>query len=347
MADPPPIPPGEKRMWELAASFPQQLRDGLKSVPRHDFPLRTGVPIVVAGMGGSGIAGELLSSLSARGGDSPIVPIRDFAFPAWVRPPVPSVFLSYSGETAEVVAAYEDARRRGLPRAVIASGGALLAKAKQDHVLTVQLPPGQPQRASLGYLLGGLVGLLREALPNVDRELPKVAESLQARTREFTEEGGLAYRLAEAWGGERDLWVYASESLLPVARRWKTQAEENAKCFGHYDAVPELLHNAIVAWDALPKERATSRFVALLQGRGDGEAISRRADYLRRALSERGTPVEVVLPESRGALGELLELVWLGDYVSLWSARRRGVDPLPVPGIERMKGAMASAVGGR
>lgn len=330
-------------MWELAASFPRQLEDGLKSVPRHDLPVRSGVPVAVCGMGGSGIAGELLSGLAGRSGECPIVQVRDFVLPAWVRPPVPAVFLSYSGGTAETLSAYDEAGRRGVTRAVIASGGPLMERARADRVLHVQVPPGLPPRASLGYLMGALVGLLREAIPGIDRELPRVAESLRARTEEFAGDGGRASVLADAWGGKRDLWVYAPEPLVAVARRWKTQAEENAKRLGHFDSVPELLHNAIVAWDVLGKAEAEGRFVAILRGRSEGEAMHRRIDYLSEALRGQGARVETVSPEARGALGELLELVWLGDYVSLWSAKRRGVDPLPVRGIDRMKQSMPSA----
>lgn len=218
-----------------------------------------------------------------------------------------------------------------------------MERARADRVLHVQVPPGLPPRASLGYLMGALVGLLREAIPGTDRELPRVAESLRARTDEFAGDGGRASVLADAWGGKRDLWVYASEPLVAVARRWKTQAEENAKRLGHFDSVPELLHNAIVAWDVLGKAEAEGRFVAILRGRSEGEAMHRRIDYLSEALRAQGARVEIVSPEARGALGELLELVWLGDYVSLWSARRRGVDPFPVRGIDRMKQSMPTA----
>ncbi|MDE1838057.1 MAG: hypothetical protein KGJ23_15770 [Euryarchaeota archaeon] len=344
-------PPGESRMWEFASSFPRQLKEGLRSVPRHNFAARPGVPIATVGMGGSGIAGELLSSLAARGGESALLPVRDFVLPAWVRPPVPVVFVSYSGNTAETLGAYEQARARGLPRAVIASGGRLIELAKEDGVLHVQVPPGQPPRASLGYLFGALAGILREVLPEVDRDLPRVADGLSARSEEFSSDSGLAGKLATAWGGDRDLWVYATDPLLPVARRWKTQAEENAKRLGHFDAVPELLHNAVVAWDAMPKAEAQGRFVAILHAAGEGEATVRRVDYLARSLGAQGAKVELVVPRSRGALGEMLELVWLGDYVSLWAARRRRVDPLPVPAIDKMKvalgGSAPRASGGR
>lgn len=329
-------------MWSLAASFPRQLRDGLKSVPRHEFARRPGVPVAVAGMGGSGIAGELLASLAAREGDIPLLPVRGSQLPSWVRPPVPLVAVSYSGDTAETLAAFEEAGRRGVERAVVSSGGRLTALAKKDGLLHVQVPGGQPPRASLGYLMGALSGVLREALPGTVRDLPRASESLDERAEEFAGEAGRPRAIAKAWGGGRDLWVYAPDALSAVARRWKTQAEENAKVLSHFDTYPELLHNAIVAWEVLAIERARDRFVVILRGNGEGPEADGRAHYLEHALREKGVGVETYASPSRGALAELLDLLWTADYVTLWSARLRGVDPVPILGIDRMKRTLSA-----
>ncbi len=329
-------------MWALAAAFPRQLRDGLRSVPRHDFALRPGVPVAVAGMGGSGIAGELLASLASRESETPLLPVRGSHLPTWVRPPVPLVAVSYSGDTAETLASFEEAGRRGVERAVVASGGRLGELAKKEGLLQVQVPGGQPPRASLGYLMGALAGVLREALPGTVRDLPRASESLDARAEEFSGGSGRPRAIAEAWGGARDLWVYAPDALAAVARRWKTQAEENAKVLSHFDTFPELLHNAIVPWEVLAPERARDRFVVLLRGGGEGPEADGRAQYLERALREKGVGVETYASPSRGALAELLDLLWAADYVTLWSARLRGVDPVPIMGIDRMKRTLSA-----
>lgn len=328
-------------MWELTASFPRQLREGVKSVPRHTFAERPGLPIALGGMGGSGIAGELLANMASATAEAAIVPVRDFALPAWAQNGSPVVCVSYSGNTAETLALFREAGRRGLPRAVIASGGDLITAAQKEGVLAVQVPAGQPPRASLGYLLGALVGVLRHVLPSIERELPRVAEGLEARKEEFSGRSGRAAGLAEAWGTGRELWVYAPEPLSGVARRWKTQAEENAKVLGHFDLLPELLHNAVVAWDQVAREEGARRFVALLRESSEPVERARQTDFLSRLLRERGVAVEEVRATSRGRLAEVLELVWLGDYLSLWSARARQVDPLPVPVIQRMKTELA------
>lgn len=334
-------------MWELSRSFPRQLQEGLKAVPRHNFAERPGPPLALVGMGGSGIAGELLASLAARVGESPVLPVRDFALPAWVRPPASAVLVSYSGGTAETLAAYDEAGRRGVPRAVLASGGELIERAKRDQVLHVQVPAGQPPRASLGYLFGGLAGLLRHAVPSVARDLPREASSLEARAGEFSSPEGAPAALARGWAGHGDLWVYAPDALAAVARRWKSQVEENTKRVSHFDVYPELQHNAVVGWSGTPREAAAEHYVVVLRGQGGGEAMSRRCDYLVNYLRDRGARVAEATSVARGDLGELLDLVWQGDYLSLWAARELGVDPLPVKIIEEMKAALSSAPGAR
>jgi glucose/mannose-6-phosphate isomerase len=336
------VPAGEARMWELAASFPRQLRDGQKAVPRHNFAERPGLPIAVVGMGGSGIAGELVANLAAGEAESPVLPLRDFALPGWVSSHAASVFVSYSGNTAETLAAYDEAGRRGVPRAAIASGGELITRAKRDKVLHVQIPAGQPPRSSLGYLLGGLIGILRHAIPSLERDLAREADALGSRATEYAGEGAAPARLAEAWGARGDLWVYAPQGLAAVARRWSTQIEENAKRMAHFDTVPELLHNAVVGWSEMGREDAERRFVVVLRPRSAGEAISRQLDFVIGLMKERGARVVEVTSSSRSPLGEALDLVWQGDYVSLHAARRLGVDPLPVAIIERLKAALAA-----
>jgi glucose/mannose-6-phosphate isomerase len=338
--------PGEERMWTLAAAFPSQLKDGLKAVPRHNFAENPHGGIVVAGMGGSGIAGELLGAAASRTGESLLCPLRDFRLPAWARPPMPAVFVSYSGNTAETLAAYDEAKRRNLPRAIVTSGGALLERGRKDQVLTVQVPAGQPPRASLGYLMGALAGVLRHALPEIGRDLPRDADGLAARLAEFTDPHGALADLARAWGGRNDLWVYAPDPLAPVARRWTTQFEENAKHLAHFDAVPEVLHNAIVGWDALPSEKAAERTVVLLKGRSDGSEMDRRSAYLQGALAAKGVQVLEVRAGARSPLGEVLDLTWAGDYASLWAARQLGIDPVPVPGIDRMRASLDAPAAG-
>lgn len=334
-------PPGEAKMWELAESFPLQLRQGLEMVPKLDPSFPPGLPIAIAGMGGSGIAGELLSDLAALTGGPPLLPVRGFELPRWVKPTTPAVFVSYSGNTAETLATYDEAARRAVPRAVVTSGGALAERAQRDQVPLVRIPEGLPPRSGLGYLFGGLLGVLQNALPEAYEHLPAITRSLEGVGPSLRSSEGEPARWAAAWK-ERELHVYTGDALAGVGRRWKTQTEENAKRLASFDTVPELLHNALVAWDAIPRSAAERHMVLLLRGPLEGPEAARRMDYLASVLREKGAVVEEWRPKLHTPMGELLEAVWTGDYLSLWTAWHAGTDPLPVPAIDKMKKALAS-----
>jgi glucose/mannose-6-phosphate isomerase len=331
---------GLEKMVQLVDSLPQQLVDGYNRGLAANFPLKPGKsPPMIFGMGGSGIAGELLSTLASEIGSTPIISIRSFSFPKWAGKGVPAVFVSYSGNTAETLRVYKEAGKRGLDRVVLTSGGALLEMARKDGVPSVVVPPGNPPRASLGYLFGALFGLLNPLFPGHEHDLPVTAEELRSLASDMKGEWGWPARVASAWG-DRELWVYVPERLVAVGRRWKTQSEENAKRLAHFDTVPELMHNALVAWDSLPKGVAGKRLVVMLSGPRDGKEIMTRMEYLSGVIEGIGCPLLHIRLGSLRPLTEILEGVWIGDYASLREAQSTGVDPLPVVAIDKMKAKM-------
>jgi glucose/mannose-6-phosphate isomerase len=327
-------------MVQLVDSLPQQLLEGYNKALKTGFSLKLGKsPILVLGMGGSGIAGELISTLSSEIGSSQVASVRSFSFPTWASKGSTAIFVSYSGNTAETLRVYREAGRRGVERVVLTSGGALLKMAEKDGVPAVVIPSGNPPRASLGYLFGALFGLLNPLFPGHEKDLAVTAEELRALGSEMKGDWGWPARVANAWG-DRELWVYVPERLAAVGRRWKTQSEENAKRLAHFDTVPELMHNALVAWDCLPKGAAGKRLVVMLSGPREGNEILTRMEYLSGVIEGMGGPLLHIRLGSTRPLTEMLEGVWIGDYASLREAEATGVDPLPVAAIDKMKAKM-------
>jgi glucose/mannose-6-phosphate isomerase len=332
---------GLEKMIELVDSLPQQLLEGHSRGQAIKFSLKGKSPPIVFGMGGSGIAGELLSTLSHEIGSTPVTCIRSFSFPTWAGKGIPAIFVSYSGNTAETLRVYKEAGRRGLDRVVLTSGGTLLSMAEKDGVPSVVIPSGYPPRASLGYLFGSLFGILSPLFPGHEHDLPVAAEELRGLAGEMKGEWGWPARVASAWG-DRELWVYVPERLAAVGRRWKTQSEENAKRLAHFDTIPELMHNALVAWDCLPPGIAGKRLVVMLSGPREGKEILTRMEYLAGVLEGMGCPLLHIRLGSTRPLTEMLEGVWIGDYASLREAQATGVDPLPVAAIDKMKAQLPS-----
>ncbi|MCI4354925.1 MAG: hypothetical protein L3K06_06125, partial [Thermoplasmata archaeon] len=251
-----------------------------------------------------------------------------------------TIFASYSGNTWETLAAYDEAARRGSARLVISSGGELSRRADRDGVPHLQLPPGLRPRAAVGYQLGGLLGVLDPFFPESNEaRVHRAAQRVAAVQAGFTSSRGLPARIAKTIGA-RTPEIYSDVSIAGLARRWKTQIEENAKRLAHFDLFPELLHNAIVGWDAVTPPEARRWAVVLLEWPGQNPAITPAVRYLEKLLKRRGVVVARawVSPEDR--LEATLYGVSLGDHVSVALAEAAGIDPVPDEAIGRMKQAL-------
>ncbi|MCI4353636.1 MAG: bifunctional phosphoglucose/phosphomannose isomerase [Thermoplasmata archaeon] len=329
---------GSAQMREWTRAFPAQLRSGFAAGRALEFRWPRGVDrSVVVGMGGSAIGADLLRSLTDAETDLLVQPVREPTLPRWVGPSTLAVAVSYSGDTWETLAAFDVAGRRGAPRVAVSSGGRLQQLARAEGVPHLMVPPGLQPRAALGSLLGGLLGLFDPAFPASNRDrLDRASKVLLMGADELGGAAGPPTRLAARIRG-RLPWICSSEELAPVARRWATQIEENAKRLAHWDALPESLHNVLVAWDALTRREAERYFVVRLQGAGDDQALRDRFEYLSKLLAGRKVPVATVRFEASDRLERTLSAIQWGDYLSLALAELGGVDPFPVEAIQRMK----------
>jgi glucose/mannose-6-phosphate isomerase len=329
---------GMVRMRDLATQVPAHLTDAFARARELAAPIpRQSRGAVVVGMGGSAIAADLTRGITDAELEISLEVVRGPLLPRSVDASTLTVLASYSGNTWETLAAYDEAGRRGATRLVISSGGELTRRADRDHVPALLLPPGLPPRAAVGYQLGGLLGLLDPFFPESNEaRVGRAAERVASLQHGFAAPKGLPAGLAKAIGS-RTPEVYADVSLVSLARRWKTQIEENAKRLAHFDLFPELLHNAIVGWDALTPTAARRWAVVILDWPGQNPAIAPVVTYLERLLKRRGVAVARarIPPEDR--LEALLYGVSLGDHVSLALAEAARVDPYPVEAIARMK----------
>jgi glucose/mannose-6-phosphate isomerase len=251
------------------------------------------------------------------------------------------VLTSYSGNTWETLASYDAAGRRGASRLVVSSGGALTQRAAEDGVPCLVVPPGLPPRSAVGYLLGGLLGVFDASFPESNEmRLSHVADELAVRMRSLARSTGGPARLAKAIAGKTP-FIYAEEGLGALARRWKTQVEENAKRLAQFDIMPELFHNALVPWERISAADARSRVVLLLETAGQDRRFTSRFRYLEKILAARRVAsYRVSLPGPDPLLALLTGIAW-GDYVSLGVAELSHIDPYEVRALERMKELLA------
>ncbi len=334
---------GPIRMRALAAMLPQALEDGFRAGRELAPSALDGRPSVVAvGMGGSAIAADLARGFVTAESPIELSVLRSPELPRSVNERTHVILVSYSGNTWETLQAYDATRRAGARRTVVTSGGALAERANADGVPVLTLPPGLPPRSTVGQQLGGILGLLDPWFPESNEgRVGRVAGRVRGLIGLYAKPRGPAGRLAEKVG-DRLPFVYAESSFLALARRWKTQVEENAKRLATFDEVPELFHNALVGWDAVRRSEAGRYAVILLEWTGESGSTRKSFRYLEALLRRRGVRVVPVPLDSEDRLEALVGGISLGDYVSLFLADRRRVDPLPVEAIVRLKTALGS-----
>lgn len=302
--------------------------------------------IVFCGMGGSAVAGDIVGSLYRDRLTMPFETIRSPELPAYVGRRTLVVCSSYSGNTAETLACFEEAVVRGARVLAITSGGTLGARTRQLGFATTPLPPGFQPRAAIGHLVFGLLGLLERTglLPPLEGEVEETARVLEGlRTRlgpEAAGEGNLAKDLARRIGSRVPV-IWGAQGVGSVAAmRWKTQLNENGKVPAFSSALPELDHNEVVGWTP---GVGTGFFLIPLRLDGEHPDIARRFPLSIDIVQAAGVEVEEIMAVGASPLSQLFSLVLTGDYVSAYLGILRGFDPTPVEVIDRLKAALADA----
>jgi glucose/mannose-6-phosphate isomerase len=334
------------RMLGLVADLPAQLL-GSAAMPGRDEVSGRSLPgrdVLLCGMGGSAVAGDLVQPLCTAAGVRLRVH-RDYGLPGDLVPGTLVVLSSYSGDTEETLAALAEARERRLPLLGLTSGGALLAAARGTEggprFPVLVLPPGLPPRAALGHSLGALLWGLHEydLLPSPAPELQEAAAVLKQRNAVLGPAAGPAGPAANLARTCRDRFVVVyttSAESHGAGLRWKAQLNENAKSPAYAAPFPELNHNDIVGWE-LPAALRRAFVLVLLRSADEHPRVTARVAITRELLSGQFAAVQEVQARGSTPLARTLSLVQYGDYLSCYLAELRGLDPLPVTRIDVLK----------
>jgi len=332
-------------MLALVEAFPVHCEEGWRL--GTEVASGTGRPefdtIVFAGMGGSAVAGDIAAGLLAGELSVPCLVWRDYGLPAWAGKDALVICSSYSGETEETLSAFREALVRGCRLIGVTSGGTLERECRAAEVPVIPLPGGLPPRASLGYALLAVLSLFRAwglgGPPEVEvREAVTALRRLADRLRlSVPQEENPAKSLAKKVSVSLPVLLAAGRHLGPVAYRWRTQLNENAKMAAYNCEFPELDHNEIVAWRRpFNVERPLALF---LRDASEPKRLRKRVEITREILKAAGVPAEEVRGEG-GPFSSALCLISFGDYVSVYASFARGLDPTPVAAIESLKAKM-------
>jgi len=343
---PSPLPVDSLNMWEATTGLPEQMAAALDWSGEHVLGITGPITnLVVAGMGGSGIIGDLVAAVATTEMVVPVVVSKSYDLPAYCGPDTLVLCISFSGDTAETLEAAERAAAVGASVVVVTSGGALGRLADTEHWPVAPVPSDIPQpRAALGAMaVPALVALERLGLlEGITTRLAAAVEFLARRRDVLAAEGGPPVAVARRIGRTFPL-VHGSPGPSGVAAlRWRSQVQENAKSPAFASLQPELCHNELAGWGQ--DGDVTRQVLTLVTLRHDDEhpEIARRFELVAEVMEEVVGDVVEVRTEASEPFARFFDLALFGDLVSLHLAGREGVDPGPVPALADIKQRLAS-----
>jgi glucose/mannose-6-phosphate isomerase len=334
-------------MYGLIRNFPEQIREAVQIGRAARIPIASrGIRnIVLSGLGGSAIGGDLLRAYLADDLEVPFLVNRMYTLPAFVGPGTLVIISSYSGNTEETNAAHREALKRKAKVLCITSGGKTAQLAGRGAMIRV--PGGLPPRAALGYSFFPLLIALAKAgfIRDRGRAIRETIELLEHRAAVYAEPDEAhnpALQLAEKLRGRIGVIYSAAERFDSINTRWRGQIAENGKslAFGH--VVPEMNHNELVGWKVL-REPMREMQVFILRDRDDHKRVRIRMDVTKLVLGEHTGRITEVWSDGSSLLARMFSLVYLGDWMSFYLAVLNGVDPTPVAVIDRLKKELADA----
>ncbi len=334
-------------MFDLIYKFPDHCIEAINITKESISGLRFNniMNVVITGMGGSAIGGDLVRMLTTERAQIPVIVNRDYKLPAFVDEKTLVIASSYSGNTEETLTAYDYAKTKKAKIIVITTGGKLKEKATQDEVPVITIPGGLPPRAALGFSLFPILVLFKEQGIGFGKKSDiETAVNLLKQVREkycpqVPEKDNPAKALAGKLHGKLPL-IYGTSNLTDIiAVRWKGQMNENAKHPAFYNAFPELNHNEIMGFEGDSKLLKTFEII-ILRSPNESDRIKKRIDITTDILKEEVSGITEIWPEGESALEQMLYHIMFGDYVSAYLAILNNKDPKEIDFIDELKERM-------
>lgn len=330
-------------------AFPEQCCLAWEKVAAFDLPkaYRQIDKVVVLGLGGSAIGGDMVASLAWSESKAPILVHRDYDLPPFVDKNTLVIASSYSGNTEETLSAFGKALKTPAKKLAITTGGKLAEVARKEVLPVYTIDYKAAPRAAFPHSfvpLFGIIqktGLIADKSTDFKKMLQALARVAQDCAKTVPTASNPAKRLATDLVG-RVTVVYGAETLSPVARRWKTQLNENSKAWAFYEVLPELNHNAVVGYP-YPQEAKKVLTVLLLHSALLHPRTHLRYQATAKLLADAGITHQTIEANGEGPLAQAISLLLFGDYVSFYLALLTKVDPTPVKVIDYLKSFLAQS----
>ncbi len=320
--------------------IPERLKISRETSIEYSKPTR----IIVAGMGGSAIGGEILKDWLSSKLQTPIEVCRDYKLPVYADEETLVFTVSYSGNTEETLSSFIDAIKRGCMVISLTSGGHLLSFSRKFRVPCVALPKGLAPRVALPYTFLPMPVIMEKMglYLKVEEQIGEVVEVLRELSEEVSPNVSANENVSKRLALELKDTIpifYGFRHFKAVARRLKCQFNENTKILSFYDAFPELDHNEIVGWES--PENLTKLFsVVLIRDLEEPPEIRHRIELTKSLALTKARKVLEINARGKGLLARIFSVIFIGDIASIYLAVLRRVDPAPVPLIDALKAGM-------
>ena len=334
-------------MGQRISELPRQCKEAAALVRKCSLPdnYRGADSIVVLGLGGSAIGGDLVCTLIRDECSVPIFVNRAYDLPAFVSDRTLVLASSYSGNTEETLSAFRQALDRGALCSAITTGGQLAEICRNEHLPVITFDYHSQPRAALGYSFM-ILFLVLQKLGYVSDKPKQLEDALLSLERlgsriapEVPEADNPAKQLARRLEGKLPVF-YGAGHLSEVARRWKCQLNENSKSWAFWEVLPELNHNAVAGYE-FPSSLAPHLRVLMLASDLYKPRLQVRMEVTGEILSQRSIAYETVQVQGKSRFSQLLWAIHFVDFVSYYLAALNGVDPTPVGSIVYLKQRLA------
>jgi len=334
-------------MLDLVGQMPEMLEKGWAISDEINITRSDDIKnLVIAGMGGSAISGDIVAAILRDQAGFPVHVNRNYTCPKFVGKGTLFIAVSYSGNTEETLSAFKKALERGANIISICSGGELMDLSKKNDIPVIEVSTGLPPRAALGYLLSTLLNVLNKLgiNKNLKTDLEEAVKLLKQLVRQY----GPAQQLREnpvkmaavRLFGKIPVIFAADGTTSAAGLRWKTQINENSKTTAVLAVFPELDHNDIVNFAALSPGQHNFSMV-ILRDEDDLGRMKRRIEITKSLISGFVGGTSEIWAQGKSLLAKILSLIIYGDFLSVYLGVISGIDPTPVEIIEKLKKELA------
>lgn len=321
-------------METVLEKFGDQIKEGYLLGEKIEFSGEI-EEIIVSGMGGSALPGEILQSVLDKL-KIPVIVSKDYNLPEFAGSKTLVFAISYSGNTEETIESFKEAWRKGCKVIVITSGGRLAELADEKKVPIILVPEGLPPRLAYGYQFFSILKVLEnsEIIKSIEKDIEKTAsiiskyKSFKERAEDFLEDVV-----------EKIPIIYTSSSMKAVAYKWKINFNETSKKQAFYNVFPEMNHNELVGF--MDECRAKKDFfVFFIKDEDENRKINKRIDFTKQIIKKQGIDTTEINLTGHSRLSKIFSAIYIGDWLAYLLAKKTGVDPDAVELIEELKKKM-------